>query len=298
MADNENEQLTFMAVHAHPDDEVFGTGVTLARLSSEGIRTVLVTATRGEVGEIVDPDLDEAGKEAISHKLGEVREEELKVAAEALGVRELRFLDFRDSGMVGTEDNNNPACFHQAKLDEAVRRLVKLIREFRPQVLATYEPFGGYGHPDHIQVHRVSVIAFTAAGDSRLYPELDLPAWQPQKLYYTVIPRSWFQQAAKEMRERGIDGPWNNSEMDTASWGSPDEMLTTRFDGRDFINQKLAAFRAHKTQIAPDNFMFVMPEDMLRDGLGVEFFFLAQSKLPQTTLPIEGYEEDLFAGLR
>ncbi|MEI6044740.1 MAG: PIG-L family deacetylase, partial [Chloroflexota bacterium] len=193
MSYNQNEQLTFMAIHAHPDDEVFVTGVTLARLAQEGVRTILVTATRGEVGEVVDPDLDVAGKEAISGKLGEVREEELKVAAEALGVSELRFLDYRDSGMVGTEDNKNPLAFYNANFDEAVRRVVKLIREFRPQVVTTYEPFGGYGHPDHVQVHRVSVAAFAAAGEPRLYSELGLEAWQPQKLYYTLIPRSLFQ---------------------------------------------------------------------------------------------------------
>lgn len=298
MSDNQKEQLTFMTVHAHPDDEVFGTGITLARLSKEGVRTVLVTATRGEVGEIVDPDLDEAGKAEVQAKLGQVREEELTASAKALGVSELRFLDFHDSGMAGTEDNNNPASFYRATFDEAVQRLVKLMREFRPQVVVTYDPFGGYGHPDHVQTHRVTVAAFNAAGEGRLYPELGLEAWQPQKLYYTAIPRSWFQRAAQELRARGIDGPWNNPEMDTAKWGAPDELVTTKFDGREFIDQKIAAFQAHKTQIAPNNFMFVMPEDMRREGLGVEHFMLAQSKLPQSSLPKEGFEEDLFAGLR
>lgn len=298
MADNQNEQLTFMTVHAHPDDEVFGTGVTLARLSSEGVRTVLVTATRGEVGEIVDPDLTEEQKSEVQDRLGHVREEELKTAAKALGVSELRFLDFHDSGMAGTEDNNNPHSFYRATFDEAVKRLVRLMRELRPQVVVTYDPFGGYGHPDHVQTHRVTVAAFEAAGEPRLYPELGLEAWQPKKLYYTAIPRSWFQQAAQELRARGIDGPWNNPEMDTAQWGDPDELVTTRFDGRDFIDRKMAAFQAHKTQIAPNNFMFVMPEDMRREGLGVEHFKLAKSYLPQSTLPEKGVEEDLFAGLR
>jgi len=298
MSDNQNEPLTFMAVHAHPDDEIFGTGVTFARLSSEGVRTVLVTATRGEVGEIVDPDLDEAGKEEVFRKLGEVREKELRDSVAALKVSELRFLDFRDSGMVGTPDNINPACFYQANFDEAVMRLVKLVRELRPQVMATYDPWGGYGHPDHVQAHRVTVAAFEAAGDPRFYPEMEFPAWQPQKLYYTVIPRFWFQQVSKQMREQGIDGPWNNPEMDVESWGTPDDQVTTCFEARDFIDQKVAAFRAHKTQIAPNNFMFMIPEDMRRDGLGIEFFGLAKSKLTTNTLPAEGYEADLFSGLR
>ncbi len=298
MADIQTEQLTFMAVHAHPDDEIFGTGISFARLSSEGVRTVLVTATRGEFGEIVDPDLDEAGKAEVFKKLGQVREGELRDSVAALGVSELRFLDFNDSGMVGTKENQNPASFFQANFDEAVRRLVKLIRELKPQVMATYDPWGGYGHPDHVQAHRVTAIAFDAAGDPRFYPELGLEAWQPQKLYYTVIPRSWFQQLSKEMRERGVDGPWNNPEMDTDEWGTDDRVVTTRFDGREFIDNKIAAFRAHKTQIAPNNFMFIIPEEMQREGLGVEFFTLAKSNLPNYTRPAEGHEEDLFAGLR
>lgn len=298
MSDIQKEQLTFMAIHAHPDDEVFNTGVTFARLSSEGVRTVLVTATRGENGEIVDPELDEAAKAEMFPRLGEVREKELQAAAAALSVNELRFLDFLDSGMAGTKENNDPASFYQANMDEAVKRLVKLIREFRPQVLVTYEPWGGYGHPDHVQVHRVGVLAFDAAGDSRFYPDLGFEAWQPQKLYYSVIPRSWFQQAAKEMKERGIDGPWNNPEMEIESWGDPDEMVTTRFDGREFMDQKVAAFKAHKTQIAPNNFMFLIPEDMRREGMGYEHFALVKSKLSQNSLPSEGYEEDLFAGIR
>ncbi len=298
MVNNKDEQLTFMAVHAHPDDEVFDTGVTFARLASEGVRTVLITATRGECGEIVDPEMSEAEKQETFRKLGQVREQELKNAAAALNVSELHFLDFRDSGMAGTEDNQNPACFHQANMSEAVRRLVKYIREFRPQVIASYDPWGGYGHPDHVQTHRVTTLAFDVAGDARFYPDLGLEAWQPLKLYYTVLPLTWIKNNIEELKRRGVDGPWNNPAMESETWGTPDELVTTRFDGRDFIDNKVAAFRAHKTQISPDNFMLVMPEDMRRDGLGVEYFSLAKSKLPQTTQPEGAQEEDLFAGIR
>lgn len=297
MGDNEKEPLTFMAVHAHPDDEVFGTGGTLARLSAEGVRTILVTSTLGEVGEIVDPDLDEIGKQETFAKLGQVREKELRASVAALGVSELRLLGFRDSGMIGTEDNNNPDSFYRANFDEAVKRLVKLIRELKPQVLTTYDPFGGYGHPDHVQAHRVALVAYDVAGDARFYPDLELPSWQPSKLYFTAISRSFFQRVAEEMRAQGIDGPWNNPEMETDTWGIPDEEITTVFDVRDYVNQKIDAFRAHKTQIAPNNFMFVIPEERRREGLGYESFVLHRSKVPATYA--EGTKEaDLFAGLR
>ncbi len=296
MSATPKEPLTFMAVHAHPDDEVFGTGGTLARLSAEGVRTVLVTSTLGENGEIVDPDLDDAAKQAMFPRLGEVREKELAGSVAALGIKELRLLGFRDSGMAGTPENDDPRSFFRATFDEAVKRLVKIIRELKPQVMATYDPFGGYGHPDHVQAHRVARIAFEAAGDPRMYPDLGLDAWQPSKLYYAVIARSFFQKAAAEMRAKGIDGPWNNPEMETDEWGIPDDKITAIYDVREYVDNKLAAFKAHRTQIAPNNFMFVIPEEARREGLGVEHFVLAQSNLPPLA---PGQKEiDLFAGLR
>ena len=297
MTEQNREALTFMAVHAHPDDEVFGTGGTLARLSAEGVNTVLVTCTGGELGEIVDPDLDEAARVETFKHLGEVRQVELQNAVAALGVKELRWLGYRDSGMVGTEGNDDPASFHRATFDEAVKRLVKLIRELKPQVMATYDPFGGYGHPDHVQAYRVASVAFEAAGEPRLYADVGLPAWQPSKLYFTAISREFFKRTAAEMRERGIDGPWNNPEMDTDEWGIPESEITTVFDVRDYVSNKIEAFRAHKTQIAPNNFMFVIPEERRREGLGYEQFILARTRLgwPDTSQTKEG---DLFAGLR
>lgn len=296
MSDTQKEPLTFMTVHAHPDDEVFGTGGTLARLSAEGVRTVLVTSTLGENGEIVDPDLSEEEKQAMFPRLGEVREKELAGAVAALGVKEWRLLGFRDSGMAGTPENNDPRSYYRATFDEAVKRLVKHIRELKPQVVATYDPFGGYGHPDHVQAHRVTRIAFEAAADPRMYPDLGLEAWQPSKLYYSVISRSFFQRTAAEMRARGIDGPWNNPEMDTGAWGMADDKITTVFDVRDFVDNKLEAFRAHRTQIAPSNIMFMIPEGARREGLGFEHFVLVESSLPP--LAPGQQEDDLFAGLR
>jgi N-acetyl-1-D-myo-inositol-2-amino-2-deoxy-alpha-D-glucopyranoside deacetylase len=289
-------QKTLMAVHAHPDDEVFGTGGILARYSREGVQTVLVTATRGEVGEIVDPTLDDAGREAIRRELGKVREKELRESVSILGVKELRFLEFQDSGMVGTAENKNPHSFYQANFDEAVKRLVKLIREFKPQVIVTYNEWGGYGHPDHVQAHRVTLAAFLAADEARFYPDLELPVWKPSKLYYTLVPKSLFAQAAEMGRKLGIDGPWNNPGFDMASiMGDPDERITTKIDAREYFNLKKMALAAHRTQIAPDNFMFKMPDEMMREGMGIENFQLF-SGTPHPN-PETGYEDDMFAGI-
>ncbi|MEI7556229.1 N-acetyl-1-D-myo-inositol-2-amino-2-deoxy-alpha-D-glucopyranoside deacetylase [Candidatus Chlorohelix sp.] len=296
MADN--IPLTFMAVHAHPDDEVFSTGGTLARLSAEGVRTVLVTATRGEAGDIVDPTLDEATRLEVAANLGKVREGELREAVAILGISELRFLDFRDSGMVGSEPNANPESFYQANFDDAVKRLVKYIREFRPQVVTTYNQWGGYGHPDHVQAHRVTVIAFNAAGDKRFYPDLGLEAWQPSKLYYTALPISMFRLAAERARSMGIDGPWSNPEMDFESMGDPDATVTTRYDAREYFDQKLKAFSAHKTQISPDSMWYKMPPEMLKEGMGYEYYHLAQGKSGVIGSENMEIEDDLFAGIR
>ncbi|GCE07993.1 N-acetyl-1-D-myo-inositol-2-amino-2-deoxy-alpha-D-glucopyranoside deacetylase [Dictyobacter aurantiacus] len=295
MSQTEKEPLTFMAVHAHPDDEVFGTGGTFARYAAQGIRTVLVTATLGEEGEIVDPALDEQAKEAMFPRLAEVRRQELKAAVEALNIQESRLLGFRDSGMAGTPSNNHPESFYRAVFDEAVRRLVALIRELKPQVLVTYDAFGGYGHPDHIQANRVTNAAFDAAGDARCFPDLSLPAWQPSRLYYTAMPRSAMIEAMKEMQRSGAPGPWNNPAMNTAIMGTPDELITARIDVCEYIDHKMKAFAAHKTQIAPDSFMFTIPEAQREQALGYEYFVLVRSALQ----PVAGeLQQDLMADLK
>ncbi|MBO0778398.1 MAG: N-acetyl-1-D-myo-inositol-2-amino-2-deoxy-alpha-D-glucopyranoside deacetylase [Ktedonobacteraceae bacterium] len=287
-------EYTFMAVHAHPDDEVFGTGGTFALLAARGVRTVLVTATGGEEGEIVDPDLDEAAKQAMFPRLAEVRREELLAAAHALNISELRNLGFRDSGMAGTEANNHPDSFHRAVFHEAVRRLVAIIREMRPQVIVTYDPFGSYGHPDHIQAHRVTLAAFEAAGEARCFPELQMEAWQPAKLYYAVSSRSGMASGIKAMREQGIPGPWDNPDMNLDLMGTPDYLITTRIDVRAHNEQKIQAFRAHKTQIAPDGFMFTLPEEARQNFLGYEHFMLAHRAPASHSGDLE---QDLFDGL-
>ncbi len=294
MSETQNTQLTFMAVHAHPDDEVFGTGGTLALLANKGVRTVLVTATMGEEGEIVDPNLDEKAKKELFPRLADERRKELQASVEALHIQELRLLGFRDSGMAGTASNNHPDAFYRATFDEAVKRLVKIVRELKPQVMVTYDAFGSYGHPDHIQVQRVTNAAFEAAGEPRCFPELNLAAWQPKKLYYIAMPRSFMVKTMEEAKQSGEHGPWDNPAMNTAIMGTPDKIITTRVDARNYIEDKMKAFAAHKTQIAPDSFVFTIPTEMRDQVFGYEYFVLARSAIAQHTGPLE---QDMLEGL-
>jgi N-acetyl-1-D-myo-inositol-2-amino-2-deoxy-alpha-D-glucopyranoside deacetylase len=294
MSEKQSKPLTFMAVHAHPDDEVFGTGGTFALLTDQGVHTVLVTATMGEEGEIVDPALDEQAREAMFPRLAEVREQELKASVEALHIQELRLLRYRDSGMAGRPSNNHPEAFHTAIFDEAVKKLVALIRELKPQIMVTYDPFGSYGHPDHLQAQRITSVAFEAAAEPRLFPELGLPVWQVSKLYYMAMPRSFFARAIEEARKSGEEAPFGASDVDINTMGTPDELVTTRIDVRPYLQNKLNAFRAHKTQIAPDNFFFKMPAEQLEQGFGYEYFILARS----AATPHTGeFEHDLLDSL-
>jgi N-acetyl-1-D-myo-inositol-2-amino-2-deoxy-alpha-D-glucopyranoside deacetylase len=287
-----NEPLTLMIVHAHPDDEVIGSGGTLAHYSDAGINTVLVTATLGEEGEIVVSDMDTPENHA---RLAEIRLEELRKATEILGIKHQEFLGYRDSGMVGTPSNEHPACFHQADLAEATGRLVRLVRAYRPQVLVSYNAVGGYGHPDHIACHKVTLAAFDAAADPARYPDAG-PTWTPLKLYEMSFPREPAQQGWEQMRERGLKTPLDNPDFDITRFTVPLAQITTAIDVSAYMQRKRAALMEHRTQIAVDGSFFDMPEDMARQWFGVEYFTLLQSRVP---LPAhEGYERDLFAGIR
>jgi mycothiol conjugate amidase Mca len=282
--------LTLMTVHAHPDDEVITTGGVLARATAEGVHTVLVTATRGEEGEIHVPALDtpEARRD-----LAAIRAVELNRAIEILGIDELHYLGYRDSGMVGTPENDNLHNFHNADSDEATRRLVRIIRETRPHVIVTYDERGNYGHPDHIASHLVSVAAFDAAADETRFPELGLEPWQAQKLYYGAFPLSAARRFTEIMREHGIPSPFGDTDIDLESVAVPDDRITTRVDVRDYMLQKRAAMRAHETQIPAEHAMLAMSDALARETLGTEWFIRAQSLVPT---PED--EDDLFAGLR
>jgi mycothiol conjugate amidase Mca len=282
-------QRTLIAVHAHPDDECLGTGGILARYAAEGVRTVLVTCTDGAVGEISDPAL------ATPDNLAEVRSRELDAAVHLLGISRLVKLGYRDSGMAGTADNDNPASFHQAPLDGAVERVVQVIRAERPEVIVTYDERGGYGHPDHIRAHQVAVAAFEAAGDAGRYPSAG-PAWAPSKLYYSVVPRSAVQRFGERLREAGIEVPFGRETEEASEaeseppFGVADERVTTTVDVSGYVGPKRAALEAHATQMGPEQFFMRLPQPLFAEIFGRETF-------QRVVGPGETPETDLFSGL-
>ncbi len=284
------ERLTVMAVHAHPDDECISTGGSLARYSSEGLRTVLVTATRGEEGEILAPDMDPG---AIRPKLGKVLVAELQCACLCLGIDEFHILGYRDSGMADTPANNHPDCFAQADSEEATGRLVHLIRRVRPHVLTCCNENGGYGHPDHIQVNRITVAAFHAAGDASQYPHIGPSPWQTQKLYYTAHPRSYIITRYEMLRSMGEKTPLDRPDFDPSKVGTPDEAVTTQVEIGSYLDRKMDALRCHRSQVPLDWWFMRIPHDQLHKKFGLEFFTRIASHVP-----VNGSEHDLFAGLR
>jgi len=284
---------TLMAVHAHPDDEAIGTGGTFLRYHDLGVRTVLVMCTRGECGEISDPAL------ATPDNLGEVRTRELEEAVGLMRVDRLVWLGYRDSGMAGTPENENPTSFHKADLDEAVGRLVRVVREERPQVLVTYEAKGSYGHPDHIKAHQITVAAFEAAGDPSRFREAG-PAWRPGKLYYIVRPRSRTEALLRAAREAGIDGLFGARTEEQVRerlerFGTPDEEVTTQIEIGPYYDQKRAAVLAHRTQMGPKSFFQRMPVEISRRLGTHEYFQRAAGPAPEAAAGER--ESDLFAGL-
>ncbi len=284
--------LTLMIVHAHPDDEAIGTGGVLARYSAEGIRTVLVTATLGEEGEIVVPELNTP---EVKARLAEVRHEELRRAVAILGVSDLEILGYRDSGMAGSESNSHPDCFNMADSDEATGRLVRLVRAYKPQVLVSYNEFGGYGHPDHIACHKATVSAFDAAGDPERYPAAG-PPWTPLKLYYTNSPRRQLQRGWEAMKARGLHTPLDDPNFDIARFTVPDDVITTAVEVGEYMQRKFEALLVHRTQIAPEGRFMTIPKDIRREIFGHEYFTRVAARVD---VPQNGeYEDDLFAGVR
>jgi N-acetyl-1-D-myo-inositol-2-amino-2-deoxy-alpha-D-glucopyranoside deacetylase len=288
-----------LLVHAHPDDETIGTGATMARYAAEGAAVTLVTCTLGEEGEVLVPELEHLAAEREGG-LGQHRFAELAAACEALRVSDSRFLGgpgrWRDSGMIGTAANERPECFWRADLDEAVRELVAVMREVRPQVVVTYDDNGGYGHPDHIQAHRVTVAAFDVAGDPRYEPELGEP-WQPSKLYWSAVPRSVLQAGIDLLRETGdTSGFFGVESAEDLPFGVPDEQITTAVDASDHLEAKVAAMRAHKTQIAVDGPFFALSNNIGQRAFGIEHYTLVRGDRGPGSGPYD-WEDDLFAGL-
>jgi N-acetyl-1-D-myo-inositol-2-amino-2-deoxy-alpha-D-glucopyranoside deacetylase len=287
-----------LLVHAHPDDETIGTGATMAKYAAEHALVTLVTCTLGEEGEILEPGLEHLAADK-DDGLGQHRIGELAAAMEALGVRDHRFLGgpgrWRDSGMMGTPANEREDCFWRADLDEATRELVAVMREVRPQVVITYDDNGGYGHPDHIQAHRVAVAAYDAAGDPSYAPGLGEP-WQPSKLYYTTFPKSVLQAGIDAMNAAGHTDFFGVDSADDLPFGVPDDMVTTEVDASDHLEAKTAAMRAHKTQISVDGPFFALSNNVGQRAFGTEYYVLMKGEAgpPETAT---GREGDLFAGI-
>lgn len=277
-----------LAFHAHPDDESLSMGGALARYADAGEQVVVVTATRGEVGEIHNHDDPASVRESFGH----VREAELRTACVVLGVSHVEVLGYRDSGMAGTADNDHPAAFCRAGFLEAVGRLVRLIRRYRPEVVTAYDPFGGYGHPDHVQVHRVGTAAFFGAGDVGRFPPADgEEGWQPAKLYWVTWPRERTRRRRRLEAAAGvITAAEAEQEPDT---GSPDQVITTYLDVGPWFDRKWEAVMTHRSQVPADSWLLALPEEVRREAFSREAFILAASR---AEAPADA--PDLFAGLR
>jgi LmbE family N-acetylglucosaminyl deacetylase len=273
--------LTLMTVHAHPDDESISTGGILARYSAEGIRTVLVTCTDGGCGDGPDgvkpgdPGHDRAS--VVAERL-----DELERSCRALGVHHLEMLGYRDSGMMGWPQNDEPHSFWSTPVEDGAARLAELIRRYEPQVMVTYDENGFYGHPDHIQAHRITMAAAEATGI-------------PVKLYQTAVPRSVMAGFRERIQELGIDfgaDDADDEEGPREEWGTPDELITTVVDVASYANHKYDSLECHASQ--SDNIFFLkMGRETFAELMGTEVFVRVRDR---TGAPIP--EDDLFAGLR
>ncbi len=288
-----------MLVHAHPDDESIGTGATMARYAAEGAGVTLVTCTLGELGEIIPPELADLAWDK-ENRLGEHRIGELAAACAALGVTDHRFLGgpgrWHDSGMMGTPSNDWDGAFWRADVDEAAGALLEIIKQVRPQVLVTYDANGFYGHPDHIQAHRVAWRAF------------ELADGLVSKFYATAMPKSVLAEGVRVMREASAakdgeqPGQRAGSEFeavdseDDLPFGVPDEEVSTEIDARAYLDAKLAAMRAHASQIAVDSPFFALSDRVGQRAFGVEYYTLLAGPRGPGSGPYDR-ESDLFAGI-
>lgn len=280
--------LGLMCVHAHPDDEAIGTGGVLLRAAADGIRTAVVTCTAGERGEI--HNLDEA---QTRPRLASVRREELAKSLAILGAGEPRLLGYVDSGMLGADGNDDPASFWRAPLDEAIGRVVAQIRSFKPDVLVTYDAFGVYGHPDHLQAHRVGLLAAEACDVPALYPEAG-PAWRVSKVYLATIPVAVIMRANEQLSALGLPSPFGEYErVEDVPMGVPDERLGAVIDVRSVLDRKMEALQQHTSQLDATSFFLNVPEEFAGEAFGDEWFIRHRSDVPAS-----GVEDDLFAGLR
>ena len=276
-----------LLVHAHPDDETINNGATMAMYADLGAEVTLITCTRGEEGEVLIPELAHLAANQ-SDALGPHREIELADAMRALGVSDHRFLGtdslkFRDSGMMGTEPNNRPDVFWQAQVDSAADLLVTVIDEIKPHVLITYDEFGGYGHPDHIQAHRVAMRASEKS------------EWQIPKIYWNVMPKSVIQSGIDAMKKVGSDFMGVES-ADELPFAKDDSFVNALIDGNKYVDKKMDAMRAHATQISVDGPFFALSDNVGLQIWGNEYYTLVRGAKAEP-IDEQGRETDLFAGI-
>lgn len=279
-----------MAIFAHPDDEGAIAG-TLAHYAGQDTEVTLVCGTRGEVGEISDPAL------ATRETLGAVREEELKAACRLLGIQRLEFLNRRDSGMVGTPENDDPRALVQANPDEIIGQLVGLMRQLKPDTVITFEPFGWYGHPDHIAVSKWATAAFPLVGDGAAYPKQGMP-WQPSGLFHAVIPFSRFGAMMQEAAAAGYISLENDGfglDIPEEQQLKTEQAVTHVIDVRELFDVKQEAMGAHKTQFSEEHMFRKIPRELMQKSSGSEHFIQIY---PEPTAGLaENRLDDLFANL-
>lgn len=287
-----------LLVHAHPDDETIGSGATMAKYVASGAQVTLVTCTLGEEGEILIPELSHLAADQ-SDELGKHRITELAAAMAELGVTDWQLLGgpgaYRDSGMVGTPPNDRADCFWRSDVLEAAKHLVKIIRQKRPQVLVTYDDFGGYGHPDHIQAHRVATYARDLAAAPSFATELGSP-WHIEKVYWTAFPVSVMRAGIEMLKAAGEDTGFAAQDPDEIPFACPDEFVTTAIDGAEFSDQKLRALRAHATQISTEEGFFALSNNLGSQVMGTEYYRLVAGEIAGPFDEI-GREQDLFNGI-
>ena len=273
-------------VHAHPDDETINNGATMAQLVDDGVAVTLVTCTRGEEGEVIVPELAYLASNA-EDGLGAHREIELAQAMKELGVQDHRFLgqagEFRDSGMIGSVQNDNANCFWRTDVEKAAMKLAAIIDEIKPQVMVTYDEFGGYGHPDHIQTHRVAMRA------------ADLAGWNIQKIYWNIMPKSVVAQGMAAMKEQGSDF-FGTDNIDELPFVKDDSFVTTVIHAPNQVDKKMAAMKAHATQISLDGPFFALSNNLGVQVFGDEYYTLVRGE-KSGPFNNRNLEQDLFAGV-
>lgn len=277
-------QKRALLVHAHPDDETINNGATMAKMVSEGVAVTLVTCTRGEEGEVLVPELAHLASSA-EDKLGEHRVTELANAMKELGVTDHRFLgNYRDSGMMGTPQNDDPDCFWKADVDEAAKKLAVIIDEVKPQVLITYDEFGGYGHPDHIQAHRVAMRAS------------EISTWDIQKIYWNIMPKSVVAKGIEAMKAQGSDF-FGAENVDDLPFVKDDSFVSALVHAPEQVDKKMAAMKAHATQITVDGPFFALSNNLGVQVFGDEYYTLVKGT-KSAPFNEDNFETDLFSGVK